>query len=108
MREKARRQAIAACGTQDIPNFDSKMEEDYFYEAVDEFINTYNLSRGEDESEEAVQGDQHQMEGVKYQADQEQMNGIRAQRAGGRDGRRRAPKRMNANRYSTRQSTLDN
>ncbi len=74
------------------------MEEDYFYEAVDEFVNTYNISRDEDEREEAVQGDQHQMEGVKNQVDQEQMNGIRAQRAGERDGRRRAPKRMNASR----------
>jgi hypothetical protein len=92
---KARRQAIEACGTQYIPNFDSKMEEDYFYEAVDEFVNTYNISRDEDEREEAVQ---NQMEGVKNQVDQEQMNGIRAQRAGERDGRRRAPKRMNASR----------
>ena len=73
MRANARRLAMELAGkNQPRPIFRSQREEDFFDEALEYWLNLSGLSMAENESEEVVQDNQDQMEGIEGQAEAEQ------------------------------------
>ncbi|KAE9380723.1 hypothetical protein N431DRAFT_523054 [Stipitochalara longipes BDJ] len=78
MRANARRLAVEAAKSQNLPSFRNQREENYFHQAVQEFIDAHNLSEDESESEGTVHGDQDQMKGAP-QGDQDEIKGVEHQ-----------------------------